>query len=84
MLIVGAACLVVITSTSAYLYRRGSGQHKRKRPPAQIEVSSPKHGGLGMVSPIVNLNLVYLHRIHMNISMQQKISLTRTMEGWFI
>ena len=62
LLIVGAACLVVITSTSAYLYRRGSGQHKRKRPPAQIEVSSPKHGGLGMVSPYsFENNLDHVH-----------------------
>ena len=62
LLIVGAACLIVIASTSAYLYRRGSGQHKRKRPPAQIEVSSPKHGGLGMVSPYsIENNLNHVH-----------------------
>jgi hypothetical protein len=62
LLIVGAACLFVIASTSAYLYRRGSGQHKRKRPPAQIEVSSPKHGGLGMVSPYsIEKNLDHVH-----------------------
>ncbi len=51
LLIVGACCLIVMASTSAYLYKRGSGRHKRKRPPAKIEVSSSKHDGGGMISP---------------------------------
>ncbi len=60
LLIVGACCLVFIASTSAYLYKRGSGGHKRKRPPAKIEVSSPKHSDGPMISPYSienNLNL---------------------------
>lgn len=83
LLIVGAACLIVIASTSAYLYKRGSGQHKRKRPPAQIEVSSPKHGGLEMVSPYsIENNLSRVHpKFNVNYSeSESRISSSDTYE----
>jgi hypothetical protein len=60
----------VIASTSAYLYNRGSGGHKRKRPPAKIEVSSLKNGNGPMISPYSienNLNLGH-HTFDVNYS----------------
>lgn len=54
LLIVGAACFIVMASTSAYLFRRGADSRKRKRKRASAtsyDVSSPQHGGKRTVSP---------------------------------
>lgn len=52
LLIVGACCFIVMASTGAYLFRRGSDtrRDKRKRASATYEVSSPIHDGEGIIS----------------------------------
>ncbi len=54
LLIVGAACFIVVASTSAYLFRRGHDTEKRKRKRISLtayDVSSPQHRGKRIVSP---------------------------------
>lgn len=52
LLIVGAACFVVMASTSAYLFRRGHETRKRNRASeTTYDISSPHHGRKKIMLP---------------------------------
>lgn len=52
LLIVGAACFIVMASTSAYLFRRGHETRKRNRASeTTYDVSSPQHGRKKIMLP---------------------------------